>query len=160
LLHPKASAGINSYKKKKYAMKKITPFLMFEKDSAEAMKFYVSVFKNSKITSPGSFELEGQEFLVYDGGPYFKFSEGISLFVDCNSQAEVDELWDKLSSGGEKSQCGWVKDKFGLSWQIIPSVLMKYLNDPDSEKSKRVMEAMLKMGKIVIKDLEKAYNQK
>lgn len=141
-------------------MKKVTPFLMFEKNSAEAMKFYVSVFKNSKVTSPGSFEIDGQEFLVFDGGSYFKFSEGISLFINCETQAEVDELWEKLSSGGEKSQCGWVKDKYGLSWQVIPSVLMKYLNDPDAVKSKHVMDAMLKMSKIIISDLEKAYNQK
>jgi predicted 3-demethylubiquinone-9 3-methyltransferase (glyoxalase superfamily) len=141
-------------------MKKVTPFLMFEKNAEEAMKYYVSIFKNSKITSPGSFEIDGQEFLVYNGGSYFKFSEGLSLFIDCEGQAEVDELWEKLSDGGEKSMCGWVKDKFGLSWQVIPSVLMKYLNDPDPVKSKRVMDAMLKMNKIIIKDLEKAYNIK
>ena len=133
---------------------------MFEKNAEEAMKYYVSIFKNSKITSPGSFEIDGQEFLVYNGGSYFKFSEGLSLFIDCEGQAEVDELWEKLSDGGEKSMCGWVKDKFGLSWQVIPSVLMKYLNDPDPVKSKRVMDAMLKMNKIIIKDLEKAYNIK
>jgi len=141
-------------------MKKVTPFLMFEKNAEEAMKYYVSIFKNSKITSPGSFEIDGQEFLVYNGGSYFKFSEGLSLFIDCEGQAEVDELWEKLSDGGEKSMCGWVKDKFGLSWQVIPSVLMKYLNDPDPVKSKRVRDAMLKMNKIIIKDLEKAYNIK
>jgi predicted 3-demethylubiquinone-9 3-methyltransferase (glyoxalase superfamily) len=139
-------------------MKKVTPFLMFEKNSQEAMKFYVSVFKNAKITSPGSFEIDGQEFLVYDGGPHFSFSEGISLFIDCEGQKEVDELWEKLSAGGEKSMCGWVKDKYGVSWQVIPSILMKLLSDPDPEKSKRVMNAMLQMNKIVIKDLEKAYN--
>ena len=133
---------------------------MFEKNAEEAMKYYVSIFKNSKITSPGSFEIDGQEFLVYNGGSYFKFSEGLSLFIDCEGQAEVDELWEKLSDGGEKSMCGWVKDKFGLSWQVIPSVLMKYLNDPDPVKSKRVRDAMLKMNKIIIKDLEKAYNIK
>ena len=141
-------------------MKKVTPFLMFEKDSAGAMKYYTSIFKNAKITGPGSFEIDGQEFLVYDGGPYFKFTEGISLFVNCESQAEVDELWEKLSAGGEKSQCGWVKDKYGVSWQVIPSILMKYLSDPDPVKSKRVMEAMLKMSKIIIRDLEAAYQQK
>lgn len=133
---------------------------MFEKNAGEAMKFYVSVFKNAKITSPGSFEIDGQEFLVYDGGSYFKFSEGISLYINCETQKEVDEFWDKLSAGGEKSMCGWVKDKYGVSWQVIPTVLMKYLNDPDPEKSKRVMNAMLKMNKIIIKDLEAAYNQK
>lgn len=141
-------------------MKKVTPFLMFEKDAQEAMKFYVSIFKNAKITSPGSFEIDGQEFLVYNGGSYFKFTEGISMFIDCKNQAEVDDFWEKLSAGGEKSQCGWVKDKYGLSWQVVPSVLMKYLSDPDPQKSKRVMEAMLKMSKIVIKDLDTAYNQK
>jgi predicted 3-demethylubiquinone-9 3-methyltransferase (glyoxalase superfamily) len=141
-------------------MKKVTPFLMFEKDAEEAMKFYVSIFKNARITSPGSFQIDGQEFLVYNGGSYFKFSEGISLFINCESQPEVDELWEKLSEGGEKSMCGWVKDKYGLSWQIVPSVLMKYLSDPDPDKSKNVMAAMLKMNKIIIKDLEKAYNQK
>ena len=141
-------------------MKKVTPFLMFEKNAGEAMKFYVSVFKNAKITSPGSFEIDGQEFLVYDGGSYFKFSEGISLYINCENQKEVDELWEKLSAGGEKSMCGWVKDKYGVSWQVIPTALMKYLSDPDPEKSKRVMNAMLKMNKIIIKDLETAYNQK
>jgi predicted 3-demethylubiquinone-9 3-methyltransferase (glyoxalase superfamily) len=141
-------------------MKKVTPFLMFENNAEEAMSFYVSVFKNARITSPGSFQIDGQDFLVYNGGPHFKFSEGISLFIDCKDQAEVDELWETLSDGGEKSMCGWVKDKYGLSWQVIPSVLMKLLNDPDPVKSKRVMEAMLKMNKIIIKDLEKAYNQK
>jgi predicted 3-demethylubiquinone-9 3-methyltransferase (glyoxalase superfamily) len=141
-------------------MKKVTPFLMFESSAEEAMNYYVSVFKNAKITSPGSFQIDGQDFLVYNGGPHFSFSEGISFFINCESQAEVDELWDKLSAGGEKSMCGWVKDKFGVSWQVIPSALMKYLSDPDPEKSKRVMEAMLKMNKIIIKDLERAYNQK
>ena len=122
------------------------------------MKFYVSIFKNAKITSPGSFEIDGQEFLVYNGGPHFKFSEGVSLYINCENQKEVDELWEKLSAGGEKSMCGWVKDKYGVWWQVIPTSLMKYLSDPDPEKSKRVMNAMLKMNKIIIKDLEKAYN--
>lgn len=131
---------------------------MFASDAEEAMKFYVSIFKNAKITSPGSFQIDGQDFLVYNGGPHFSFSEGISLFINCESQTEVDDFWEKLSAGGEKSMCGWVKDKFGISWQVIPSALMKYLNDPDPDKSKRVMEAMLKMNKIIIKDLEKAYN--
>jgi predicted 3-demethylubiquinone-9 3-methyltransferase (glyoxalase superfamily) len=139
-------------------MKKVTPFLMFASDAEEAMKYYVSIFKNAKITSPGSFQIDGQDFLVYNGGPHFSFSEGISLFINCESQTEVDDFWEKLSAGGEKSMCGWVKDKFGISWQVIPSALMKYLNDPDPDKSKRVMEAMLKMNKIIIKDLEKAYN--
>jgi len=141
-------------------MKKVTPFLMFDNNADEAMKFYVSIFKNSKIIDNGTFEIDGQQFLVFNGGPYFKFSEGISLFIDCDTQQEVDHLWEKLSSGGEKSQCGWLKDKFGVSWQVVPSVLMKMLNDPDAVKSKRVMDEMLKMNKIIIKDLEKAYNQK
>jgi predicted 3-demethylubiquinone-9 3-methyltransferase (glyoxalase superfamily) len=141
-------------------MKKVTPFLMFNNNAEEAMNFYVSVFKNAGIINPGTFQIDGQEFLVYNGGPYFRFSEGISLYVNCETQQEVDELWEKLSEGGEKSMCGWVKDKFGVSWQVIPTALMKMLNDPDPEKSKRVMEAMLKMNKIIIKDLEKAYSQK
>jgi predicted 3-demethylubiquinone-9 3-methyltransferase (glyoxalase superfamily) len=140
-------------------MKKVTPFLMFNNNAQEAMSFYVSVFKNAQIIDPGKFQIDGQEFLVYNGGPYFKFSEGISLFINCDSQQEVDEYWEKLSEGGEKSQCGWVKDKFGISWQVVPSVLMKMLNDPNPEKSRRVMDAMLLMKKIVIVDLEKAYNQ-
>jgi predicted 3-demethylubiquinone-9 3-methyltransferase (glyoxalase superfamily) len=139
-------------------MKKVTPFLMFDNNAEEAMNFYVSIFKNSKIIDSGTFQIDGQEFLVFNGGPYFKFSEGISLFINCETQQEVDELWEKLSAGGEKSQCGWLKDKFGISWQVVPSVLRKLLNDSDPEKSKRVMNAMLKMNKIIIKDLEKAYN--
>ena len=141
-------------------MKKVTPFLMFDNNANEAMEFYVSIFKNSKIIDQGTFEIDGQEFLVFNGGPYFKFSEGISLFINCDTQQEVDELWEKLSVGGGKSQCGWVKDKFGVSWQVVPSVLRKMLNDPDPVKSKRVMDAMLRMNKIIIKDLENAYNQK
>jgi predicted 3-demethylubiquinone-9 3-methyltransferase (glyoxalase superfamily) len=133
---------------------------MFDNNADEAMEFYVSIFKNSKIIDQGTFEIDGQEFLVFNGGPYFKFSEGISLFINCDTQQEVDELWEKLSVGGGKSQCGWVKDKFGVSWQVVPSVLRKMLNDPDPVKSKRVMDAMLMMNKIIIKDLEKAYNQK
>jgi len=131
---------------------------MFDDNAEEAMNFYVSIFKNSKIIDSGTFQIDGQEFQVFNGGPYFKFSEGISLFINCETQQEVDELWEKLSAGGEKSQCGWLKDKFGISWQVVPSVLRKLLNDSDPEKSKRVMNAMLKMNKIIIKDLEKAYN--
>ncbi len=141
-------------------MKKVTPFLMFDNNAEEAMKFYVSIFKNSKIINNGTFEIDGQQFLVFNGGPYFKFSEGISLFINCDTQQEVDELWEKLSYGGEKSQCGWLKDKFGISWQVVPSVLKKMLNDPDVVKSKSVMDAMLQMKKIIISDLEKAYNKK
>ena len=141
-------------------MKKVTPFLMFNNNAEEAMNFYVSVFKNSKIISPGTFQIDGQEFMVFNGGPDFKFSEAVSLFVNCDTQQEVDELWEKLSAGGEKSRCGWLKDKFGVSWQVVPSILLKMLNDPDPEKSKRVMDAMLEMAKLIIKDLEKAYNKK
>jgi predicted 3-demethylubiquinone-9 3-methyltransferase (glyoxalase superfamily) len=141
-------------------MKKVTPFLMFNNNAEEAMKFYVSIFKNSKITDNGTFEIDDQQFLVFNGGPYFKFSEGISLFINCETQQEVDDLWEKLSVGGAKSQCGWVKDKFGVSWQVVPSVLRKLLNDPDPVKSKKVMDAMLRMNKLIIKDLEKAYNEK
>jgi predicted 3-demethylubiquinone-9 3-methyltransferase (glyoxalase superfamily) len=140
-------------------MKKVTPFLMFDKNAEEAMKFYVSIFKNSKIIDNGTFEIDGQQFLVFNGGPYFKFSEGISLFINCETQEEVDYLWEKLSAGGEKSQCGWLKDKFGISWQVVPSILRKLLNDPDPGKSGRVMDAMLNMKKLIIKDLEKAYYQ-
>lgn len=149
-------------------MQKITPFLMFNNQTEEAVNFYVSVFKNSKIVSlnrvgggavaSATFQVEGQEFYAFDGGPYFSFSNGISLFVNCETQQEVDELWEKLSEGGEILQCGWLKDKFGVSWQIIPAALGKFLGDKDPEKSKRVMQAMLQMKKIVIEDLEKAYN--
>lgn len=155
---------------------KITPFLWFDNNAEEAMNFYASIFKNSKIgrvtryseAGPGqkgtvmtaTFQIEGQEFYVLNAGPKFKFTEAISFFVDCEDQQEVDELWEKLSAGGQKSQCGWLKDKFGLSWQIIPSVLSEYLNDKDSEKSKRVMNAMLKMSRIDIKTLKDAYDNK
>jgi predicted 3-demethylubiquinone-9 3-methyltransferase (glyoxalase superfamily) len=156
--------------------KKITPFLWFDNNAEEAMNFYVSIFKDSKIIEvsrygdagpgpkgsvmSGTFQLEGQEFIALNGGPYFKFTEAISLFVNCESQQEVDDLWNKLTSdGGAPSQCGWLKDKFGLSWQIIPSILTKMLTDKDPVKSKRVMEAMLKMIKIDVNALKKAYEQ-
>ena len=149
-------------------MKKITPFLWFDDQAEEAMNFYTSTFKNSKVlgVSRGpdgkaqsvNFELEGQELIGFNAGPEFKFNEAISLFVDCKDQAEVDELWNKLTAdGGEESQCGWLKDKFGLSWQIIPSALGQYLGDPDPAKAQRAMQAMLKMRKIIIADLEQAY---
>jgi predicted 3-demethylubiquinone-9 3-methyltransferase (glyoxalase superfamily) len=152
-------------------MKKITPFLWFDTQAEDAMNFYVSIFKNSKVLSvaPGpngiassvNFELEGQEFIAFNAGPEFKFNESISFFVDCKNQEEVDELWNKLiSDGGEESQCGWLKDKYGLSWQIIPSVLGELMGDKDAEKAKRVMEAMLKMKKIDIKTLRQAYDKK
>jgi len=156
-------------------MQKITPFLWFDNQAEEAMKFYTSIFKNSKVgevtrygeAGPGpkggvmtaSFELEGMEFTALNGGPLFKFSPAISFAVDCRSQEEVDELWAKLSAGGEEGQCGWLKDKYGVSWQIVPTVLVEMLNDPDPEKSKRVTEAMLKMKKLDIQALRQAYEQ-
>ena len=150
-------------------MKKISPFLWFENQAEEAMNFYLSIFKNSKIlsVSPGpngkaftvTFELDGQEFIALNGGPNFKFTEAISFFVKCETQAEVDELWEKLSAGGEEGQCGWLKDKYGLSWQIVPSTLGELMSDPDPAKSQRVMQAMLKMKKIDIAGLQQAYKQ-
>ncbi len=144
-------------------MHKITPFLWFDNQAEEAANFYVSIFKNSKITSATSmmvtFKLDGQPFMALNGGPTFKFTEAISLFVNCETQQEVDELWDKLSTGGSKSQCGWLKDKYGLSWQIIPNVLGEMLSDSNPEKSGRVMQAMLQMRKIEISDLKAAYQQ-
>ena len=131
---------------------KITPFLWYDSQALEAAKFYCSVFKNSKIVSASpmvvTFELEGQKFMALNGGPKFKFTEAISLFVDCETQEEVNELWEKLSNGGEKSKCGWLKDKYGLSWQVIPTLLGKLMSDPDPEKAHRVMQAILKMTKI------------
>jgi predicted 3-demethylubiquinone-9 3-methyltransferase (glyoxalase superfamily) len=156
-------------------MQKITPFLWFDNQAEEAMNFYVSVFKNAKITGLsrygeagpgpagtvmiGTFELEGQEFYALNGGPEFRFNEAISLYVDCKDQQEVDELWAKLTAGGEESQCGWLKDKFGLSWQIVPSVLTKLLQDKDPVKAQNVMRAMLQMRKIDIQGLQRAYQQ-
>ena|SRR5579872_2547087 len=143
---------------------KITPFLWYDTQALEAAKFYSSIFKNSGILHESpmvvTFELEGQKFMALNGRPQFKFTEAFSLFVDCESQEEVDQLWDKLSAGGAKSQCGWLKDKYGLSWQVIPSILMKLMSDPDPAKSGRVMQAMLKMSKIEIKLLQEAYDQK
>jgi predicted 3-demethylubiquinone-9 3-methyltransferase (glyoxalase superfamily) len=155
-------------------MQKITPFLWFDDKAEEAMNFYVSIFKNSKVgtvarygdAGPGpkgtvmsaTFELDGQDFFALNGGPLFKFTEAISFFVNCETQQEVDELWQKLSAGGQKSRCGWLKDKYGLSWQIIPTVLGKMLGDKDPAKAKRVMEAMLQMEKIDISRLKQAYD--
>ena len=143
-------------------MKKITPFLWFDTQAEEAMNFYCSIFKDSKIlgVSPASvnFELEGQEFIGFNAGPEFRFNESISFFVDCEDQAEVDYLWNALiADGGEESMCGWLKDKYGLSWQIIPKQLGELMGDPDPEKAKRVRDAMLKMRKIVVSDLQQAY---
>jgi predicted 3-demethylubiquinone-9 3-methyltransferase (glyoxalase superfamily) len=154
-------------------MQKISPFLWFDNQAEEAMNFYVSIFENSKAgnvtrygaAGPGpkgsvmtaSFELEGQQFTALNGGPHFKFTEAISFVVSCKTQEEVDELWEKLSEGGQTQQCGWLKDKFGLSWQIIPSALIELMSDPDPEKSQRVTEAMLQMTKIEIAKLRQAY---
>jgi predicted 3-demethylubiquinone-9 3-methyltransferase (glyoxalase superfamily) len=148
-------------------MQKITPFLWFDSEAEEAMNYYLSIFKNGRVVSVNrangrvvtlTFELEGQRFMGLNAGPRFKFNEAISFFVDCDTQAEVDELWEKLSASGEKSRCGWVKDKYGLWWQVIPSALGKLMNDPNPGKAHAVMEAMLKMNKIVIDDLRKAYD--
>jgi len=154
-------------------MQKIVTFLWFDNQAEEAAKFYVSLFRNSKIgtvtrygdAGPGpkgtamsvTFQLNGQEFYALNGGPLFKFTEAISLYVNCETQDEVDDLWEKLSAGGSQSQCGWLKDRYGLSWQVIPTVLGKFLGDKDPAKAKRVMESMLKMTKIDIKKLEQAY---
>lgn len=154
-------------------MQKITPFLWFNDNAEEAMLFYISVFKNASIKSvtrggeigpggkgaviSGTFEIEGQRFMALNGGPHFAFTPAISLFVSCETQQEVDELWEKLSAGGSKERCGWLKDKFGLSWQIIPTLLGEMLQDKDAEKSGRVMQAMLQMDKIDIALLTQAY---
>jgi len=152
-------------------MQKITPFLWFDGNAEEAMKFYISIFKNSKIVSlsqsgesgpvtGGTFQLDGQEFFALNGGPQFTFSPAVSFFVNCETQQEVDELWEKLSAGGEKQRCGWLKDKYGLSWQIIPSVLGKMLKDKNAGNSTKVFEAMLRMDKLDIHTLEQAYHEK
>ena len=149
-------------------MKKITPFLWFDTQAEEAMKFYVSLFKNSKVNNVSrgpdgkvftvSFELNGQEFMGFNAGPQYKFNEAISMYVNCEDQAEVDYFWNALiADGGEESMCGWCKDKFGLSWQIVPKQLGELMGDPDPEKSGRVMQAMLKMQKIIVADLQKAH---
>jgi predicted 3-demethylubiquinone-9 3-methyltransferase (glyoxalase superfamily) len=150
-------------------MQKITTFLTFNDQAEEAANLYTSLFENSKIENVMragdavmgvSFQLAGQQFNALNGGPSFSFAEGISLYVNCETQAEVDELWEKLTSGGgEESRCGWLKDKYGVSWQIIPSVLGEMLGDKDPEKAQSAMQAMLKMNKIIIADLKKAYDQ-
>jgi predicted 3-demethylubiquinone-9 3-methyltransferase (glyoxalase superfamily) len=153
-------------------MQKITTFLWFNDQAEEAMKFYVSIFKNSRVVdvsryvegSPGpagkmmtaTFELEGQQFIALNGGPEFHFTEAISLLVNCETQQEIDELWRKLTAGGEEGQCGWLKDKYGLSWQIVPKDMGALLNDKDPEKAKRAMQAMLGMKKIDIAALKRA----
>ena len=142
---------------------KIITFLWFDNRAEEAAKFYTSIFRNSRIInlSPmvSTFELEGQKFMALNGGPQFKFTEAISLFVNCETQEEVDEYWEKLSQGGETSRCGWLKDKFGVSWQIVPTVLGTLIGDPDPVKSGRVIQAMLQMNKLEIEGLQQAYDQ-
>lgn len=153
-------------------MTTISTFLMFDDQAGEAVELYTSLFADSRvidITRAGghgegeadqvvsaTFQLAGQTFMAFNGGPYFSFSEGMSIFVSCEGQDEVDRLWSRLSEGGEESQCGWLKDRFGVSWQIIPKTLGDMLADPDPEKAERVRQAMLKMGKIIIRDLEHA----
>ena len=156
-------------------MQRITPFLWFDHNAEEAVNFYVSIFRNSKIISTSrypegapapagtvmtvTFQLEEQEFIALNGGPHFKFTEAISFYVNCDTQQEVDELWEKLSERGQKSQCGWLKDKYGLSWQIIPRALIQMLQDRDPKKSRNVMQAMLQMTKIDIETLRRAYQR-
>ena len=154
-------------------MQKLTPFLRFDSNAEEAANFYTSIFKNSKILNiarygdagPGpkgsamtvTFQLEGQQFIALNGGPLYTFSPALSFFVNCETQAEVDELWNKLSAGGKEVQCGWLQDKFGLSWQVIPKQLMELMSDKDQAKSQRVFKAMLQMKKIDIEGLQRAY---
>jgi predicted 3-demethylubiquinone-9 3-methyltransferase (glyoxalase superfamily) len=157
-------------------MGKIVPFLTFEDQAEQAVNLYVSIFKDSEILSlsrygeggpfpagtvmSASFVIAGQEFVALNGGPHFTFTDGFSIFVNCETQEEVDELWEKLSAGGEAGPCGWLKDRFGVSWQIIPTVLGQMLGDEDPEKSQRVMQAMLQMSKIDIETLRRAYEQR
>ena len=162
-------------------MQKITPFLWFDTQAEEAANFYTSVFKNSKIVSVArygeegakasgrpkgtamtvAFQIDGQQFVALNGGPHFKFTEAISFVVNCKTQEEVDHYWENLSAGGDEKaqQCGWLKDKYGLSWQIVPTVLVEMLQDKDSKKSERVMETLLKMKKLDIKTLKQAYER-
>jgi predicted 3-demethylubiquinone-9 3-methyltransferase (glyoxalase superfamily) len=156
-------------------MQKITPFLWYDNQAEEAANFYVSLFKNSTIdrinrfgdAAPGSkgsvmivsFQLEGQQFLALNGGPSFQFTPAISLYVDCETQEEVDQLWEKLAEGGRKDRCGWLQDRYGLSWQIIPRALPELMGDPDPKRSERVIEAMLQMEKIDIAGLRRAYDR-
>jgi predicted 3-demethylubiquinone-9 3-methyltransferase (glyoxalase superfamily) len=155
---------------------KITPFLWFDNQAEEAINFYTAIFNDSAVgdisrygdvgpgekgkVMTGTFTLAGQEFMALNGGPMFKFTEAISLFVDCKDQQEVDYFWEKLSEGGQKSRCGWLKDKFGLSWQIVPEILGKVLYGQDRDGSSRAMQAMMKMDKLIVKDLQDAYDGK
>lgn len=154
-------------------MQKITPFLWFNNNVEEAVLFYTAVFKDSKVSNmvryteggPGpagtvmtaQFQLQGQDFIALNGGPHYTFNEAVSFVVNCESQEEVDEYWDKLTEGGEKGRCGWLKDKFGLSWQVVPTALPRLLGGSDAERTKRVMAAMMRMDKIEIKPLQEAY---
>jgi predicted 3-demethylubiquinone-9 3-methyltransferase (glyoxalase superfamily) len=160
-------------------MPKITPFLWFNTQAEEAVKFYTSIFKNSKTGAVSrygeegakmsgipagaimtvAFQLDGQDFIALNGGPHFKFTEAVSFVVNCETQEEVDEFWEKLSAGGEKSRCGWLKDKFGLSWQIVPTAIGKMMQDKDGAKSKRVIQAVMQMDKLDIQRLKQAYEQ-
>jgi predicted 3-demethylubiquinone-9 3-methyltransferase (glyoxalase superfamily) len=156
-------------------MQKITPFLWFDDKAEEAVNFYTSIIKNSKvgeITRYGedahrpkgtvmivTFQLDGQEFMALNGGPEFAFTPAISFFVNCDTQEEIDELWEKLSEGGEKQQCGWLKDKYGITWQIVPTILGELMRDKDAEKTRRVTKALLQMGKLDIERLKRAYEQ-
>jgi predicted 3-demethylubiquinone-9 3-methyltransferase (glyoxalase superfamily) len=150
-------------------MQKIVPFLWFDGKAEEAAKFYVSIFKNSKVMSvtPGpdgtamavTFQLEGQSFYALNGGPQYRFTPAISLYVNCETQAEVDELWNKLSTGGREDQCGWLQDRYGLSWQVIPTALPRLLGDKDPKKANAAMQAMLKMQKIDIQEMQRAYDR-
>lgn len=156
-------------------MRKITPFLWFDDQAEEAAKFYTSIFKNSQIETithygplgprpEGSvmtvaFQLDGQEFIALNGGPHYQFSPATSFVIDCETQEEVDWYWDKLSAGGKLHQCGWLDDKFGVTWQITPTILLKYLNDPNPEKARRVTEVMFQMVKLDIPTLQAAYDQ-
>ena len=159
-------------------MQKITPFLWFDDKAEEAVNFYASIFKNSKIGNitrfsevsakasgrpVGSvmtvpFQLSGQEFVALNGGPHFQFTEAVSLVVNCDTQAEIDEFWEKLSAGGQESQCGWLKDKYGLSWQVVPAEIERWLSDEDPEKSARVMAAVMQMGKLDLKKIQDAFD--
>jgi len=146
-------------------MQKIITFLWFDNQAEEAIQHYSSIFKNGRVVNElrqggklitATFELDGQQFIALNGGPNFKFSEAISLLVNCETQQEIDYFWEKLSDGGSKSQCGWLKDRFGLSWQVVPTALGRLVTDPDPKKSKAVWDALMKMSKIVIADLQKA----
>ena len=160
-------------------MQRITPFLWFDHQAEEAANFYISIFKNAKIGKiaryseeasnaagrpAGSamtvaFQLDGQEFIALNGGPHFHFTEAVSFVVNCETQEEIDELWEKLSKGGQESQCGWLKDKYGLSWQIVPTALSRLMSATDPKKSQRVMQAILQMQKLDIRRLQEAYDQ-